>query len=490
MSRKLLGTLLALATLAGAPAAHAAQPGVNIAGAPSAHDLDVARDLGARTVRTFLYWNDLEPTQGSINASGWAAIAGAAAARGMKMTFVVLGTPPWANGGQPITVPPSDPATMASFVERFAKTAGVKGNVAGYEIWNEQDEEQFWTQDAAGRPATYAALVNAVGPAIKRGDPAATVILGPTTGNNYGFLQRLYDAGISKSAFDAIGVHTDTACLDRGPYSFYRDNGRLAQYTFLGYREMRATALANGDDKPIWMTELGWTTTGDLVCGRGLWAGQKPAGVDQAEQAAFLKQAFNCMAEDPYVQVAQWFTMRDNPSAPIAELQHYGLLTSGGAPKPAFAAFQQIAGAPGHDILDEACGDFAGPTVRIHAPTAGQRFAGALTIRASAIDPSGVGRITFRVDDRPEEIRNFTTGLADGAPVELQWQGAKTLPDGPHKITVEAVDPQGNIGRSVVEVVKAPAGSIASTIRTQVKLGRKLRCKGRTCTLTGRAGVL
>ena len=474
--------LAAAGTLLLAAPAQAAVPGVNLAGVPSTAEIDVAAATGAKTARVFVLWKDIEPVKGgALHTQSYSRIASELAARGMKAVFVVMRTPAWANGGAGENVPPTDPATMASFVQRFAATPGIQGNVAGYEIWNEQDEEQFWEQDPAARPATYAAMVNAVGPAVRAGDPAAKAILGPTTGNNYAFLAALYAAGIDKSAYDVIAVHTDTACLDRGPYSFYRDAGRIARFTFLGYREVRATALAHGDDKPIWMTELGWTTTGDKLCERGMWAGQKPAGVDEAEQAAFLQQAFNCLAEDPYVEVAQWFTMRDNPAGPIEELRHYGLVTPAGTPKPSLAAFRAVAAHPAHDPLAEACGDFSGPQVTIHQPTTGQRFNGALLIRASAT--GGVARLTFRADG--VKIRNFTgTAAQDGKATELLWQGAKLLKPGAHTITVEAVDANGNASSASTDVIK---GGAKATIPSVMKLGRKVACKGRTCSLSGRA---
>ena len=49
--------------------------------------------------------------------------------------------------------------------------------------------------------------------------------------------------------------------------------------------------LDHGDDKPIWMTELGWSVTGER-CPHG--NGQGTAGVSPAKQAAFLTRAYAC----------------------------------------------------------------------------------------------------------------------------------------------------------------------------------------------------
>ena len=60
-------------------------------------------------------------------------------------------------------------------------------------------------------PAAYAQLLKATYPVIKAADPGATVVLGGLTGNDYPFLEGVYAAG-GKGSFDAVGVHTDTAC--------------------------------------------------------------------------------------------------------------------------------------------------------------------------------------------------------------------------------------------------------------------------------------
>ena len=81
------------------------------------------------------------------------------------------------------------------------------GGVAAYEVWNEEDETQFW--GGTPNPAQYAAILKATYPAIKSADPQAKVLLGPLTGNNYDFLSALYDNG-AQGSFDAASVHTDT----------------------------------------------------------------------------------------------------------------------------------------------------------------------------------------------------------------------------------------------------------------------------------------
>ena len=89
-----------------------------------------------------------------------------------------------------------------------------------------------------------------------------------------------------------------------------------------------------------------------------------------------------------------------------------------------------------------ATADTAPPQITIVTPKTGTVYDQELRIEASATDPDGLGRITFKADGR--EIRNFTTNLANGKAVSLGWRRARELSPGEHTITVEAVDKAGS----------------------------------------------
>lgn len=476
--------LLALVIAAGLPAgAHAAPaPGINVAGIPSTAQLDQVEATGAKYVRLFVLWRDLEPNakgsydENAINVYG--AVFARMKARGISPILVVTSSPQWASGSTNPNSPPQNVKDYADFIARFASDTRVKGNVGAYELWNEEDESQFWS---TGPDAFYyAALVKATYPVLKAADPAATVLLGPTTGNNYTWINKLYDNGI-KGNFDGVSVHTDTACLNVSPETFYREDGRVGRYAFLGYREVRRVMEARGDPKPIWMTEFGWSSTSD-TCSRGEWAGKKPAGVSQADQAEFMTQAWHCMAADDYLKVASWFTLADTATG--GELGSYGLLKADLATrKPSWAAFNTYA--TGGDKRTGPCGDFDGPTVTIKSPVASQQFTGALLISVSATDTGvGLARIALGYDGG-KGIRNFTTDLANGKTESIDWQGAKDLPLGKHTIEVIALDKNGNTTKQEVAVTKVSPGALAATAKATFSLG-KPRCKGRRCSIRGR----
>jgi hypothetical protein len=490
---KTLPLVALLATLLAPAAARAASPGVNIAGAPTADRVSEAIATGAKSVRIFALWKDFEPTakgeypSSEVNLANTVKVYDDAIkqlnAAGVKPLFVVTEAPAWANGSSDVHVAPRDPADFGDFLKRFAAHNKTVGPVAGYEVWNEPDENIFW--HPAPDAGQYTAMLKAAYAGIKAGDPAATVVAGPMTGNDYAWLENLYTAG-AQGSFDVVAVHTDTSCLDRGPDEFYREDGKLARFTFLGYRTVHETMAAHGDgDKPIWMSELGWSSTsgGPSSCTRGMWTGKKPSGVSEANQAAFLSKAYSCLANDPYVTQADWFTLRDTTAESIDELNHYGLLRADGSPKPAMSAFRAVAAAGGGAAGP--CGDFDGPTIRIVKPAPGQQFVDKLDLAAAATDRGvGIARITFSFDGG-QEIRNYTANLANDAPVGLApWQGSGKLALGAHTVEVTALDKNGNTTTQSVPVTKVTR--LAATLTPKFKLKtKKVKCKKRVCSIAG-----
>jgi Bacterial Ig domain len=463
MRRLSLLTVLLVALLVAPAASQAATPGINIAGLPTLSDLDQAQATGAKYVRVFALGSQLH------DYATFKGILSGAKARGMNVVFVITG----ATDGS--TTPP-DPAAFASDVGAFASQMALVGGAAAYEVWNEEDETAFW--GAAVDAGRYAAILKAAYPALKAGDPGAKVLLGPLTGNNYSYLSQVYAAGAGGS-FDAASVHTDTACLVDPPSSFYRENGQVARFTFLGFRTVHDVMVANGQgDKPIWMTELGWTTA-TSTCGRGMWAGQKPAGVSEAQQAANLREAYHCLAGYPYVQTGLWFTLKDT-SGHGDELDHYGLQRIDSSHKPSWDAFRSVA--TQGDTLTSPCGDFDAPSIKVTSPGTNEQYVQVLTISAVATDATSVARMTFQADGK--EIRNFTgTAVGSGKAVKLEWQGAKNLGFGKHTITVVALDPQGNTSTQTVPVTRVK--KLKATLKTTIKIG-KVKLKGRKASISGR----
>jgi hypothetical protein len=444
LASALLASLAIFAiAVAGPSCASAAEPGVGLR-EPNASQIADIRALGTHWVRVFATWPDLEPQRG-VFAPNWVASYEQlfrTLPAGSKVIIVVVDTPRWETGSPDEHTPPADPNDYAAFLGNLAQRWA--GRVAAYEVWNEEDETRWWS--GGPNPAAYAQLLKATYPVVKAADPSTKVVLGGLTGNDYPFLQEVYAAG-GKGSFDVVGVHTDTACNVLSPYSFLRGlDGRMIPDSFLAYREVHATMLANGDEKPIWMTELSWRTT-DATCQEGAFAGKKPQGVTLDEQATFLEQAYHCLAQDPYIPVALWFPLQDE-GAVVS-----GLLRANGSRKPSFTAMQSYA--HDGDKVTAPCGVFTGPKIGLLSPANRVKYSGPLPIHVYATSPNGVYRIVLKIDGKT--IRSY--GGAFSPPKlsgVLEWQGAKHIPLGRHTLTFLAYDKELNIARLSITIYHRP----------------------------------
>jgi hypothetical protein len=437
---------------------------------------------GVKLARASMSMGVVEPTQGQYS-SGWLADYNTWISQlksvGVKPVIDVVGAAPWATGSQDPFQVPSDPGAYSAFVSDYASflstvASRYAGRVAAWEIWNEEDEAAFWT--GGGNAAQYTQLLKAAYSAVKAADPSATVVMGGLTGNDYNFLSQVYADG-GAGSFDAVGVHTDTACDVVSPYDILRDpNGLIDPDSFLGYREVHAVMAAHGDaNKPIWMTELGWSTTSAL-CDTGVFEGQKQGGVPPAVQATYLSQALHCLTQDSsIVPVGIVYDLEDQGGG-AASRANFGLETTEGTPKPAFGALTDF----NHlgDQITGSCGNTAGPAITIAAPKPSGAYQKELAISVSATitdaartasqDPTlGVERITLYYDGK-HKIRNFTNSAHPTTLTgQMLWDGAKKLSAAKHTLTVVATDSAGNATSTTVTVMHTnqPEASVREASR-------------------------
>jgi polysaccharide biosynthesis protein PslG len=182
----------------------------------------------------------------------------------------------------------------------------------------------------------YSRFASAITAVIKQEDPSAQVAAGsltildnlpsyatgaiPIPGKV--FLQGMYDNGFYP---DIVSVHP------------YADGNELpddyaASYpanSFKDVETIRQVMLANGQDKPIWITEFGWK----------IWP-----GLSEDQQAQYLKKAFEMIRDQwSYVTTAIWFWDYDRVCRDwFSEANGYGLFRTDGTMRPAASAFQEF----------------------------------------------------------------------------------------------------------------------------------------------------
>jgi len=312
------------------------------------HQLDLVKASGAKMTRVDVGWASLQQ-DGPNGYSTWYLekidrLVAAADQRGVSLLMTFMNSPCWASTAPEslkqgcagswwdrgvMGYAPSDPQAYARALAFLAARYGDK--VAAWEVWNEPNHPDFFrASDPAG---AYARLLKAAYPAVKAAQPRATVIGGSLSQSDYAFAQKLYALGI-KGSFDAFSVHPysdDVSPLDARStidprYSFVR-----------GVPKIREVMLRNGDSRPIWLTESGWSTA--TLRTPDPWRN----GVSEVTQAAFMRQQAEQIARWSYVKVNIWFNLLDAGSDRADKYSNCGLLRVNGTAKPAYAAFRAAA---------------------------------------------------------------------------------------------------------------------------------------------------
>ena len=322
----------------GAQSATAPLGGVNIYGlthfsrpADADREIAEARELHAKVVRAEVPWSLLEPSgQDEISPPALAytdRLMADAAAAGIHVIIFVDNTPCWASSapssllracahGEPGPAnawPPSQPAYYAAFVAYLAQRYAA--SLAAIEVWNEPDQANQHYFAGPEKPQRYAAILRAAYTAIKQVDPNVPVLAGSLVGSSGVFLQALYAAGI-KGYYDGLAVHFYTLTL-----------GAL--------RAFREVQVADGDTRPLWLDEFGWSS-----CLPRFKIQQEQACVTPQIQARNLSDLFRSLARTPYVAADVSYELQDTTE------EQFGVLGLNGKRKPSFAALASVLASP------------------------------------------------------------------------------------------------------------------------------------------------
>ena len=241
-------------------------------------------------------------------------------ARGMKAHLILAYTPSWAR---PSSCTGSDkcapaPAHYASYAT-FAREAGAHFGPMGvhvYEVWNEPNITSFW--QPAPDVAAYTQMLKLAYPALKQGDPDATVLTGGTAPAAccpniapIRFVSGIYANG-GAGRFDAVAHHPYTWPADPGEIQTWNAWAQMADTS----PSIRSVMEANGDSgKRIWMTEFGAPTNG-------------PSGsyVSEAVQADMASRAFAYAKARSWAGPLEWYSHRDLGTSTSTRENFFGLL--------------------------------------------------------------------------------------------------------------------------------------------------------------------
>jgi hypothetical protein len=301
--------------------------------------LDQIAGTGVRLLRQRFNWNWIETSPGVYNFGYYDRYMADVVSKGFSVLPVLFDPPPWRATGISdghFHYPPRSGTEFGAFAARLVRRYGPNGGfwhahpglpyrpLRAWQIWNEPHIRQYWP--AGPNPAAYVAMARPVAAAIHAADPGAQVIAAALSQSNLGmpmdsYLRGEYAAGAAP-VFDALAIH---------PYA------GAADQVFDIMDRIRRIANANGDASAgLWMTELGWATSGPA----------SPYNLGEAAQAILIRRVWSALVQERAqlgLRGMIYFNWRDqSPYAPSFNDffgLHTGLLAIDGRHKPAYQSF-------------------------------------------------------------------------------------------------------------------------------------------------------
>jgi hypothetical protein len=204
-------------------------------------NLKLIREAGLAWVRCDFYWDTVENPHGTWHFGHIEKVLDQTEARGLNLLVILGYTVPWAR---PVC---DHPEAWLEYVRRTV--SHFRNRVKYWEIWNEQNLKSFWVADPD--PKAYAQFLKITYDTIKKIDPKAVVVYGGLAGVPFDYYEKTLQAGAGPH-FDVMNIHPyrgglSTAQEIRG---FQSDIRRFHDLT----------VKYCGEDKPLWITEMGWST--------------------------------------------------------------------------------------------------------------------------------------------------------------------------------------------------------------------------------------
>ncbi|MDX6606344.1 MAG: polysaccharide biosynthesis protein PslG [Solirubrobacterales bacterium] len=349
---------VAALTLAGSPPGAGAKPshrgataglfGTTVWEPPTIEEFQRMAAGGLSDVRLIFFPGAVEQQPGWRDWRLYDKLVGDAARGGMAIDPMLFGVPGWMDP-DPSTLPVQSQAQenfWFAFVRDAARRYGPGGQfwaqnpgltphpMRNWEVWNEPNINEFTGEHAQVKAREFARLLRITRAALNAASPANRIVLGglyrrPRPGHGIRmtrFLERLYKLRHGRSLFDAVAIH---------PYA--ARPRQILRVTESARRVMNA----NGDTrKPIWITEVGWTTGGNY------WSQSLYRATPQQQATRVRGTARILLAHRRQLRLRRvdWYTWRDFSGGDNFWDKYMGLFTADGHPKPAWTALTQITG--------------------------------------------------------------------------------------------------------------------------------------------------
>jgi polysaccharide biosynthesis protein PslG len=304
--------------------------------------IDVVQDAaltaaaGADITRLTFDWRWVEPQPGVQWFDEYDQIYGAMLARGVRPVLILMLAPWWTwdptvgcnQWAQDCRYPPG-PAHYADWGRMAAQLAARYPEAAAIEVWNEPNISGFW--QPRPDPVRYTQLLREAYLAVKRVNPRMPVVSGGVTNDDQTSPDRISLADFTRAVY-ANGGKDYMDGLAFHPYSRSAGAGSQFERDFATVRSVRD---AFGDSrKPLWVTEVGLSTTGS----------DPGLSVTPEEQATALRAMYRAVAAMPDVKAMIVHELLDSGADPGNLESGFGVLRGDLSAKPAFWALSEERG--------------------------------------------------------------------------------------------------------------------------------------------------
>jgi hypothetical protein len=284
--------------------------------------VSLMKEAGVGWVRVDFLWEDIEPERGRLNFKKYDYIVELLSAQGIGILGILDYSASWASPGwnQP-------PDKDEDFIRYVSYVVGrYRDKVQYWELWNEPDDEQYWTpQDGMVR---YTQLLQKVYRKAKEIDPNCSILIGGLSKSIPLSLKRIYENG-GKGDFDILAIHPFVNPLN--PADIQRVKGL--------YRQCKRIMQQRGDDKKIWFTELGCPGLRRPNLSLGWWLGVSP---NEKEQAEWIRKIYTeLLPEMPDCEKIFWAFFRDCNHMWGNAIDYFGLVRWDYTKKPSFYAYRK-----------------------------------------------------------------------------------------------------------------------------------------------------
>ena len=268
--------------------------------------ISLMKQAGIKWFRFGFFQYQIETSPGVYDFSLYDHVVDTAADNGIGMIAMLADYSVYGNSNW------QTPATASQY-QSFVSTVAshFKGRIAYYELGNEPDIPEFWAPEP--NVVAYTQLLKVGYTAVKTADPGAKVISAGLALRNENFLKGMYTNG-AKEYFDYMGFH---------PYS-WPDSPDAG---FAELARLKSVMAANGDNKQIMVTEVGWPST------------TQSGGVTETTQANYIEQTFT-LATNNNVPITCIYDFIDDGTDKSDPENSFGVLRTDYSKKPSFYKFQ------------------------------------------------------------------------------------------------------------------------------------------------------